>query len=107
MRGYKQDQLGPVDPRSGDPVGGAAMIVLNQEIRFRLVDRLSLHLFLDGGWVYPAIDDLNLGDLRFTAGTGLSYLTPAGPIRIYYGHKLDREQGEDSGRLHFSFGRTF
>jgi outer membrane protein insertion porin family len=107
VRGYKQDHLGPLDPRSDDPVGGAAMVLLNQEARFRLVDRLSLHLFLDGGWVYPDLEDLNLGDLRFTAGPGLSYLTPAGPIRIYYGHKLDRKGDEDSGRLHFTFGRAF
>ena len=106
-RGFKQDFLGPLDGDSGDPVGGAAMIVLKQEARFRLMDRLNLHLFLDTGNVYPEIGDVDLDELKFTAGPGFSYLTPAGPIRIYYGFKLDREDDEDSGRLHFTFGRTF
>jgi outer membrane protein insertion porin family len=107
VRGFKQDFLGPLDDDSGDPVGGAALIVLNQEARFRLMDRLNLHLFLDAGNVYPEIGDVDLDGLRFTAGPGFSYVTPAGPIRIYYGFKLDRKDGEDSGRFHFTFGRAF
>lgn len=107
VRGFRQDFLGPLDENSGDPVGGAALIVLNQEVRFRLMDRLNFHLFLDAGNVYPEIGDMALEGLRFTAGPGFSYLTPAGPIRIYYGFKLDREDGEDGGRLHFTFGRAF
>ncbi|TDI13953.1 MAG: hypothetical protein E2P04_02140, partial [Acidobacteria bacterium] len=107
VRGFKQDFLGPLDDDSGDPVGGAALIVLNQEARFRLMDRFNLHLFLDAGNVYPEIGDVDLDGLRFTAGPGFSYITPAGPIRIYYGFKLDRKDDEDGGRLHFTFGRAF
>ncbi|NJL58609.1 MAG: BamA/TamA family outer membrane protein [Desulfobacteraceae bacterium] len=49
------------------------------------------------------------GDTAFrsSAGFGLRYITPIGPIGFLYGFKLDHEPGEDAGRLHFSVGYTF
>ena len=83
------------------------LFVINQEARFSIVDRLNFHLFLDGGNVFPEIGDFELNEIKFSAGPGFSYVTPAGPIRIYYGWKLDQEPGEASGRFHFTFGRAF
>jgi outer membrane protein insertion porin family len=107
VRGYEQDRLGPLDPKNDDPTGGAAMIVLNQEVRFRLTDELNFHLFLDAGNVFGDVHDAGLGDLQYTAGPGFSYNTPAGPLRLYYGFKLNPEDDEPSGRFHFTFGWVF
>ncbi|MBL7685782.1 MAG: BamA/TamA family outer membrane protein, partial [Deltaproteobacteria bacterium] len=34
-------------------------------------------------------------------------ITPVGPIRLDYGFILDRRTGENTGRLHFTFGYFF
>jgi outer membrane protein insertion porin family len=33
--------------------------------------------------------------------------TPVGPLRLEYGWKLDRQEGESSGELHLSIGVPF
>jgi len=48
-----------------------------------------------------------MSGLKFTAGIGLRYKTPVGPIRVDYGIKLNREPGESRGELHFSLGHAF
>jgi len=40
-------------------------------------------------------------------GLGLRYNTPVGPLRVDYGHKLQREKGESAGELHFAIGHAF
>ncbi len=107
VRGYKQDRLGPIDPLTDKPLGGASVFVLSQELRVPLTGRMSFHVFVDGGNVFPGASDLDLGDLKFTAGPGFSIRTPAGPLRLYYGWKLDREPGEDAARFHVTFGPVF
>jgi outer membrane protein insertion porin family len=53
------------------------------------------------------INEVDLTDLKFTTGLGLRYNTPVGPVRIDYGHKLQKEKGESSGELYFSIGHAF
>jgi outer membrane protein insertion porin family len=64
-------------------------------------------LFTDLGNVFRAIDDLTPGQIKGSVGLGLRYRTPIGPIRLDYGHKLEPERGEASGRFHFSIGQAF
>jgi outer membrane protein insertion porin family len=44
---------------------------------------------------------------RSSVGIGLHYFTPIGPVGIYYGHKLNRREGESAGRFHFTLGFRF
>ena len=46
-------------------------------------------------------------DLRETAGLGLRYITPVGPISVDYGWKLDRRPGESPGAAAFTIGAVF
>ncbi len=105
VRGYSNDTLGP---KSEDdiPTGGNIFALTNWELRFSLAKGFGLVTFVDGGNVWRTADEVN-DDLKYTTGAGLRYSTPVGPIRIDYGHKLDREPGESSGELHFSFGHAF
>ncbi|MGQ9570552.1 MAG: outer membrane protein assembly factor BamA [Thermodesulfovibrionales bacterium] len=106
VRGYEQDTLGPKG-RDGNPTGGNAFLLGNLEIRSSLGKGVGIVAFLDTGNVWRRVQDTELGSLRYTAGLGLRYNTPVGPIRIDYGHKLKREKGESSGELHFSIGHAF
>ncbi len=104
-RGYLHDMLGP----KGDddiPTGGNVFALLNSEFRISVRKGLGIVVFLDGGNVWQVINDVDQ-ELKYTVGTGLRYRTPVGPVRIDYGYKLNREEGESSGELQFSFGYAF
>jgi outer membrane protein insertion porin family len=105
VRGYIVDSLGPKG-EGGDPTGGNIFALTNWEFRLSVWKELGLVTFIDGGNVWQTFDDFD-GEIKFTAGAGLRYKTPVGPVRVDYGHKLDREEGESSGEFHFSIGQAF
>ncbi len=106
VRGYTQDTLGPKG--TGDvPTGGNAFALVNTEIRISLGKGFGVVTFVDAGNVWQKTSDMESG-LHYTAGLGLRYNTPVGPIRVDYGHKLNRERREESsGEIHFSLGHAF
>jgi outer membrane protein insertion porin family len=106
VRGYNQDTLGPKGP-DGTPTGGNAFLMENLEMRVSVSKNLGFVAFLDGGNVWLDIEDIDVSDLKFTTGLGLRYNTPVGPVRIDYGYKLQREEDESSGEIHFSIGHAF
>jgi outer membrane protein assembly complex protein YaeT len=106
VRGFAQDALGPVD-FFGEPAGGEAVFVMNNEIRFplyRMVDGVG---FLDLGNVYARITDLDPFRVRKSAGLGLRIRSPYVLLRFDYGLKLDRLAGESRGAFFFSIGQAF
>lgn len=105
VRGYEQDMLGPKGS-DGTPTGGNAFLLAILELRNYIVKGFSIVTFLDGGNVWHKINEMNLS-LKYTAGVGLRYNTPVGPLRIDYGHKLMRERDESKGEIHFSIGHAF
>ncbi len=106
VRGYTQDALGPKAP-DGTPVGGNAFFVANLEFRQALTKDLGLVPFLDAGNVWPTIGQIRALDIRFATGLGLRYKTPVGPLRIDYGIKLSRREGESRSKIDFSIGHAF
>jgi outer membrane protein insertion porin family len=105
VRGYGNDLLGPKG-EDGDPTGGNVFALINSELRFSLRKGFGIVTFIDGGNVWQLVHDIE-PELKFTAGAGLRYRTPVGPLRIDYGHKLNRAKDESAGELHFSFGHAF
>ena len=105
VRGFENDMLGPKG-QNDSPTGGNIFALLNSEIRWPLGKGFGLVTFVDGGNVWKTIDDID-SDLRYTAGGGLRYNTPVGPVRIDYGHKISRKENESAGEVHFSFGHAF
>ena len=65
LRGFALNQAGPRDSLSGFPVGGQALVILNQELRFPLRvpyagTKIGGAFFYDGGNVYSRIDRVTL-----------------------------------------------
>ena len=106
LRGFKQNTLGAKD-FLGDPVGGNAVVLINNEIRFPMASIFDGVGFVDIGNTYRRVSDIKLGDLRKAAGFGLRVRTPYFLIRLDYGFKLDRRPGESAGGFFFSIGQAF
>ena len=107
LRGFGYHEAGPKNPVTGNPIGGNAVFILNQELRFPLYRRLSGVVFLDVGNVYSSIADFDLLGTRKTAGLGARVDLGFALGRLDIGFKLDRMDGESPCRLHFSLGQAF
>lgn len=105
MRGFKENLL-YFDP-DGNPVGGRLAISGSVEARIDLGLKFELTGFYDAGKISDTFVESDSGGFRSTAGLGLRYLTPIGPVGFLYGFKLDRKEGESPDRLHFAMGYTF
>jgi outer membrane protein insertion porin family len=110
VRGYRERKIGPIDPSSGDPLGGNSMIIGNLEYTYPLVSFLRLAAFYDVGNVWAKTNDIGSGGFKSGTGVGFRLKTPIGPIMLDYGVPLNKETGESKrggGRFHFSMSHGF
>ena len=116
VRGYDQERLGipgktiTFDGDTWTPTGGNMMLIMNGEVRFPLFKKLGglgMVAFVDGGNVWRKVDEFKASEIKATAGAGIRYNTPVGPLRLDIGCKLDREVGEDRCLPHFTLGHAF
>lgn len=100
VRGFRQDAL--------LPSGGTFSLVHNLELQIRVFNKIQVVGFLDSGVVTNGISEVNTTTFRHSAGPGIRYVTPVGPIRLDWGFILDPEPTDSStNRVHFSFGYFF
>lgn len=97
-RGFAFGSPGPVDPRTGDALGGTRQISISAELRAPLPrEGLSMAFFVDAGNVWDlagdAAHDLHDGaDLRSAAGLALRLSTGFGQFEAAFAqplHKMD------------------
>jgi outer membrane protein assembly factor BamA len=105
VRGFAQNGLGPTD-FFGAPLGGDALLVLNQEVRFPVFKWFRGVGFMDAGNVFASAADVSLRDLKPSVGIGVRIQTPVALIRVDFGMPITR-QGERRGRWTFSVGQVF
>lgn len=99
MRGFDTDAVAPD--------GGQSLWVGSVELRQGLGRGFSVAAFTDIGNVFPTVSATDFGDLRKSAGVGLRYRTPVGPIRVDWAFKLDPRPLEPRNRLHITVGNAF
>ena len=107
IRGLGWGEAGPRDPKTGDPIGGTTELIFNSEYIFPIVSELRLKgvVFFDTGNSYDSFD--KFGSLRYTAGAGIRWISPMGPIRVEWGYNLNRKRDEKASRIEFTFGTFF
>lgn len=117
LRGFALNQAGPRDPFTGFPIGGQAILIFNQDLRFPMHlpfigNRLGGAVFYDAGNVFPSIRKISLrtsppaptldssgvcltnctNDLAYfshTVGFEFRYGTPIGPVALDLGYQLN------------------
>jgi outer membrane protein insertion porin family len=110
IRGYRERKIGPIDPVSGDPLGGNSLFIGNLEYTYPLMSFFKLAAFYDVGNVWSKTNDFGSGGLKSGAGVGFRLKTPIGPVMLDYGIPLNKAPGEDrkgGGRFHFSMSHGF
>ena len=105
VRGFSERGIGPVD-ENDNPAGGRYLGEVSAEVRFPIYRILGGVLFVDGGNVWQEQGEID-ADLRWGIGLGLRVRSFLGSIRLDYGFKLDRQEDESVGVLHFAIGEAF
>lgn len=109
LRGFERDDLCPRDD-SGACIGGNKFVQFNAEIRFPIAPKLGAYgvFFFDTGDIYTNDEQIDLGNLRESAGCGFRWLSPMGPVRLEYGWILDPEPTDHgAGSWEFSMASAF
>jgi outer membrane protein insertion porin family len=111
VRGYRAFSLGPRD-LSGNALGGNTKVIGSAEFLFPMPgataeQSLRLAAFLDAGQVYGAGAKIDLGELRYSTGLALQWLSPFGPLRLSIAQPINRKDGDHAQPLQFTFGTAF
>ncbi|MBR6975556.1 MAG: BamA/TamA family outer membrane protein, partial [Ottowia sp.] len=111
VRGYEQSTLGPRDV-TGSFIGGTRKLVLNAEFITPFPgagnDRtLRLYGFVDAGALYGEGQKMDSDGMRYSAGVGLSWISPLGHLRFSYAVPLRKRPGDRIERFQFQIGTSF
>ncbi len=122
VRGYESGTLGPKDRNPDgdmDNLGGDRMVNGSIELLAPLPggDRtLRIFGFLDTGYAWGYEGDgkggysrqrMSLGDLRYTTGIGVAWISPLGPLKFSIAFPLNEKEGDDTQRFQFQIGTGF
>ncbi|MDF1564899.1 MAG: POTRA domain-containing protein [Deltaproteobacteria bacterium] len=100
------DALAIVQGKRPTSTGGEAFVLLKTELRFPIAGALRGGVFVDLGNIWQDPRALDLRRLRPSAGAGLRYDTPVGPMALDLGVNLlpDPVLREEALALHFAIG---
>jgi outer membrane protein insertion porin family len=111
VRGFEGSSLGPRASNS-DPLGGSSRIIANAELQFPFPgsgnDRtLRWFTFFDAGNVFGEGEKVQISKLRYSAGLGISWVSPVGPLKLSFGAPLNAKPEDRKQRFQFQLGTGF
>lgn len=124
LRGFEIGGIGPRNvpdpnnPENSDALGGTIFSRASLELttKLGLPDELGVkaHAFYDAGTLTAAKETPGVGDVfrdsnkvRMSAGVGVSWKSPFGPIRLDLAYPIAKEPYDQTETLKFSFGTRF
>lgn len=119
VRGFEQGTLGATSPIVNSTsttqevnIGGNRNLVLNAEVSTPFPgagnDRtLRMFGFVDVGNVWAPDQRLDTADLRASAGIGLSWISPVGPLRFAWAKPVRKQEGDKIQKFQFQIGTSF
>lgn len=112
VRGFEQGTLGPRDVATDASLGGAKKLTFNAELITPFPgagnDRtLRMFGFVDVGNVWGEGQKIDFGTMRASAGLGISWLSPLGPLRIAAAFPVRKFTGDKIQKIQFQIGTSF
>ena len=115
LRGFKVDGVGPRDGDTGDALGGEYFYAGTVQLTFPLglPEELQIRgrIFSDFGSLWrlsrsgPQVEDDN--SLRASVGTGITWVSPFGPLGVDLGFAVLKESYDETEILRINFGTRF
>jgi outer membrane protein insertion porin family len=111
VRVFEQNSLGVTDP-TGAYIGGARRINFNTELYFPVPGTgndksLRIFAFADAGNVWREDEKVTAESMRASAGVGLSWISPVGPLKLSWGKPLRVQRNDRIQRFQFQIGTAF
>ncbi|HEX2391050.1 MAG TPA: outer membrane protein assembly factor BamA [Casimicrobiaceae bacterium] len=118
VRGYETASLGPRDP-FGNALGGRRKIVGNLELFYPILKgdkAVRASVFADVGQIAGTtasaggaldIDQSPFESFRYSAGVGVAWNSPIGPLKFSYAIPLNAKDGDRQQRFQFQAGTAF
>ena len=123
VRGYAQGSIGPYCAAGTKGcytsatttnlfLGGNKEIITNAELFMPVPflknnNQFRLSAFIDAGNVYGINESINLGDLRYSAGMGVLWVSPFGPIKLVYAKPFNNQASDRTESIQFQMGQQF
>ncbi|WP_027036659.1 outer membrane protein assembly factor BamA [Mesorhizobium ciceri] len=117
IRGFAYGGIGPVDPLTGDHLGGTTYFNASAEAQFPLPvvpESFGLRgaVFADAATLYGSqvtsvAQESTDMQLRASVGVGLMWASPFGPIRIDYAIPVKKEARDDVQEFNFGISTRF
>lgn len=116
LRGFQNGAIGPrdIDPTTGQDfaVGGTKRFLGNVELFMPVpfikdTKQFRLSAFFDAGAVYSATQSIDTEELRYSAGVGVTWVSPFGPLKLIFAQPLNEKEGDDTQVLQFQLGQQF
>lgn len=116
IRGFDNSGIDPRDANTGDALGGNWYAAVTAQIDFPLPTPKDLgisgHIFMDAGRIgendFQPANDINYSDSwRYSAGAGLTWNSPMGPLTLDYAVPLNAEDYDEERRFYFYVGTQF
>ena len=111
VRGFGNKTLGPLYP-NGSAKGGEVSILgsanlITPAFFFDNNENMRMSAFIDAGNIFDKTSNIDLGDIRMSAGFGFAYLSPIGPIGAFISTPILKKAGDDIEEFGFSLGTGF
>ncbi len=122
IRGFQPLSLGPqvrylvnADPVHASrsiPIGGTMSLVNNLEIEFPVIPPAQVRgvVFVDAGNAFGGLygnEPFQFEAIRLSAGFGIRWRSPMGPLRFEWGFPINRKPGEKGQVFEFTIGSFF
>jgi outer membrane protein insertion porin family len=109
IRGFEYGKASPIDPVTGDRIGGDKMWYTNIEYVFPIMTEAGIRgvVFFDAGEVTANEDEFGFDSYNKAVGVEMRWMSPMGPLRLVWGYNLDPQDDEDTSVWDFSIGGSF
>ena len=123
VRGYRLSSIGPVC-RAGDTscgttsstrnmfLGGTKQLIGTLELFMPVPflknnNQFRLSAFIDAGNVYEDSESIRLSSLRYSAGLGLMWISPFGPLKLVVAQPFNNKDTDRTETFQFQMGQQF